>query len=136
MKPLRILAYLMILLATAGSFACTDDNNNDPVPSDPRSSFTGTWLVNEQWTKLTYEVNITLDEKSTDGVYISNFGGGGATAFAFISGNSISLTTDEYLSNGWIVNGSGTLSGTKMNWNYTRNDGANLIYATALFTRN
>jgi hypothetical protein len=135
MKTKRFISLPLLVILMCMVTACTDDNN-DNNPADARAAYLGNWLVNEQWTKLTYEVTITEDSKSTDGVYISNFGGGGVPAFAFISGTTISLTTDEYLSNGWIVNGSGGLSGSKITWSYTRNDGANLIYASATYTKN
>ena len=129
-------SFLLFALLLSG---CAKDSSSNPTTTDIRSKFLGNWLVNEQWNKLTYEVSIAVDNNSTNGVYISNFSdaGTGITAYALVAGSNISLTKDEYLSNSWIVNGGGVLSGTtKINWTYTRDDGANLIYATATYTKN
>jgi hypothetical protein len=127
---------LLFVLFLAG---CAKESTTDPATGDSRSKFIGNWLVSEQWNKLTYEVTISADNATSDGVFITNFSdaGTGISAYAFIQGNSITLTQDEHLSNGWVVNGGGTLSGTtKITWSYTRNDGADLIYATAVYTKN
>jgi len=139
MKSIRFAQTFCLMLFVLFLSSCAKDSTNTPDNSDVRSKFIGNWLVNEQWTKLTYEVTITADNATTDGVYISNFSDAGTniSAYAYISGTSIALTKDEYLSNGWVVNGSGILSGTtKINWTYTRNDGANLLYASAVYTKN
>ena len=103
-----------------------------------RSSLTGTWMVNESLKKNTYEVTIGIDPATSDGVLITNFAAAGqdVKAYAYLSGTTVSLTTNELLSNGWIVNGSGTVSGTtRIDWPYTLHDGANLYTIQATFTK-
>ncbi len=139
MKSKFLLLQGIMVLSLLFLAGCAKDSTTDPATGDARSKFIGNWLVNEHWTKLTYEVTITADNASTDGVYISNFSdaGNGVSAFAYISGSTISLSQDEHLSNGWIVNGNGIISGgSTINWSYTRNDGANLLYVTAVYSKN
>ena len=65
--------YLILLL---GSFiflisACGKDS---PTPTDARSSFLGQWRVTETKKNQTYDVEITADMNSTNGVLIYKFG--------------------------------------------------------------
>lgn len=135
---LKISLVLLFVLQFA-IFSCTEDN---PVPetTDPRDNFTGVWIVNEQWTKLTYEVNITKDAGTDDGIYLENFAasGAGVRAHALVSGNDVDISPlPQTLSNGWVIqSGSGALSGTtKINWNYIFDDEANTYNATATYTK-
>lgn len=140
MKTKRTTNLLTILLVTLLLSACTEENvTPDPSPSDARSAFLGTWSVNETWTKLTYTVTISADPNSSDGVFISNFansGSSGVPAGASVSGSTITLDPNQTIGDGWIINGGGTMTGTtKINWEYTINDGATLIYAVAVYTK-
>lgn len=131
-----ISAFLMIcgIYLLAG---CAKDSSG-PSGSDPRASYLGSWSVNEIHTKLTYDVTITADTGKT-GVFISNFGAAGNSvkAHAVISGTEIGISPgNQTMSNGWIIDGSGTMSGTtKIEWNYTINDGANLVFSQATYTK-
>ncbi|MBE0648867.1 MAG: hypothetical protein IH596_13940 [Bacteroidales bacterium] len=135
----RITPFFAILALMAfGLSGCTDDDPT-PAPADPRQIFLGIWSVTETETRLTYEVNIEIDTKSQNGgVYIYNFANSGTSsnpAYAFVSGNTISLDINQVIGDNWIVNGSGSLSGTKINWPYTLNDGATLHYISAVYTK-
>jgi len=130
--------YILLFSLVAGFFAssCNKDNSNTPVLS--RSSLIGKWMVNETRKKTTYEVTIMIDSATSTGVLISNFAGSGQTvnAIAYLSGTTLALTNNELLSNGWIVNGSGTVSGTtRIDWPYSLHDGANLTNIQAVFTK-
>ncbi len=140
MKSKLLSLVISVFLTTTLLSGCTKETTTpDPSPSDARSNFLGNWSVNETWTKLTYSVTISADPNSSDGVFISNFansGTFGSFAGASVSGTVISLDPDQTIGDGWIINGGGSLSGTtKINWNYTINDGATLIYATAVYTK-
>ena len=131
---LALLFFLQIII-----FSCTEENTS-PEPADARDNFIGVWSVNEQWTKLTYEVNITKDPGSDNGIHIENFAasGAGVQTYAIVSGNDVNINPlPQTLSNGWIVrSGSGALSGTtKINWNYVFDDEANSYTAIAIFTK-
>lgn len=137
MKKTIIPSFALLMLIAVTFSACTDTDPS-PSPADPRLLFTGMWSVSETETRLTYEVNIEVDTKSQTGVYIYNFanaGSGSNPAHAVVSGNTISLDPDQIIGDGWIINGSGSLSGTKINWPYTLNDGANLHHISAFYTK-
>ncbi len=136
MKKLNNYILAIILLPVFLTSSCNKDNGTTPELT--RSLLTGKWMVNETQKKITYEVTITIDSTTSSGVLINNFGGGGPTvnAFAYLSGNTIALATNELLANGWIVNGSGTVSGTtRIDWPYTLHDGADLKNIQAVFTK-
>jgi hypothetical protein len=139
MKKFHATLTLMTLMLSLVLSGCTEKTDPDPSPTDARSAFLGRWSVVETPTKLSYEVNITADPNSTDGVFISNFantGSGSTPAGAFIGGNTITLDPDQVIGDGWIINGYGSLSGTtKINWNYNINDGADVNYYVATYTK-
>lgn len=124
---------LSLTIALAG---CTKDSTTPDTGT--RSAFLGKWSVNETWTKLSYEVTISADPNSSNGVFISNFGGTGSSgipAGAEVNGSSIILDANQVIGGGIKINGSGNLSGTKITWNYTLDDGATLIHAVATYTK-
>jgi hypothetical protein len=139
MKKTTTGTWAVLWLLLLGLSSCQTETT-PPDPIDVRSDFLGVWTVNENWTKLTFEVSITSDPGSSDGVYIENFAGSGAgvKTHAIVSGNNIAIDpTPQTLITGWIIeNGSGGLQGTtKMNWNYVFNDEANTYTAIAVFTK-
>jgi len=136
----KTLHLIMVLLSLIGiGFSSCTETDPTPAPADPRQIFAGVWSVSETETKLTYEVSIELDPKSQNGgVFIYNFanaGSGSNPAYAFVSGTTITLEVNQVIGDDWIINGSGTLSGSKINWPYTLNDGANLHNILAIFTK-
>ena len=138
-KATLIASFSLLFILQLLIYSCQEENTV-PDPTDPRANFLGLWSVNEQWTKLTYEVNISNDPNSDDGVYLENFAGSGSGVYAHakVSGNNIIITPlPQTLSNDWIISsGSGALSGTtKMNWNYVFEDEANTYTAIATFTK-
>jgi hypothetical protein len=139
MKPISVKTALCLFLVIF-LFGCAKDSTTDPLNTDARTKFLGNWLVRDWWTKQqTYEVTIKADSATSDGVRISNFANSGSAiwANAFVSGNTISLNNNETLSNGWIVNGSGTISASStITWLYELNTGADLRHDSATFTRN
>lgn len=140
MKKIAIkLSIALMVSMLFGMVSCTEDNT-EPEPTDARANFIGLWLVSEQWTKLSYEVNITKDPTSDNGIYIENFAasGAGVKTHALVSGKNVNISPlPQTLSNGWIIhNGSGTLSGTtKINWSYVFDDEANSYTAIAVYTK-
>ena len=114
---------------------CAKQNDTTPE-SVTRSSYLGNWNVTDSTLRQAYTVNITADPNSSDGVFISRFAnlGSSATAGAVVKGNSIILDANQVISD-IIINGSGTLSGTKINWQYTLNTGADLSTIIAVYTK-
>ena len=126
-----------IIALTFSLTSCTKDNGPDPTPSDPRNNFTGTWSVYETPTKMNYQVEITLNTATADGVFIQNFGnpGYGNPAYARVSGNNITLDSDYTVGTDWVISGSGTRNNDKINWNYSISDGANTTSYVATYTK-
>jgi hypothetical protein len=135
MKKQIILPVFIFLSLTLLFIGCGKDPS--PSPGDARSQFVGQWRVTESKKNLTYDVNITADLNSTDGVVIYNFGsfGSSVTAGAVVSGSKITLDPNQEIVSGVFINGSGTLSGSTVNWVYTINDGADLITVTAVYRK-
>jgi hypothetical protein len=136
MKTIKVTLTILILAMTILLAGCTKD---EATPgSNTRDAFLGKWNVSETWTKLTYEVTISADPNSTSGVFIYNFagtGGSGTPAGAEIDGTTIILDANQVIGAGLTINASGSLSGSKINWNYTLDDGATLIQAIAVYTK-
>jgi hypothetical protein len=136
MRPYRATLYIAFLSAALMLAGCAKDSDSDG--GTDRDRFLGKWSVTETWTKLSYEVNITEDPGSLNGVFISNFAGTGASsipASAEVNGTTIVLDANQVIGGGLIVNGYGTLSGSRISWSYTLDDGANLITAVATYTK-
>jgi len=133
----RIFFLLTLLLGCFALFFESCGKDPSPSPTDPRSQYLGQWSVTETKKKLTYEVNITADVNSTNGVLIYNFGSFGTSiaAGASVSGNTITLDANQEIVPGVTITGSGSLSGTKITWIYKINDGANLVTVTAIYTK-
>ena len=136
MKRVSKYTLLFSLIAVFFVSSCNKDNSTTQLLT--RASLKGTWVVNETFKKTTYEVTILIDSTTSNGVLISNFAGAGQNvkAVAYLSGVKLALTSNELLSNGWIVNGSGTVTGTtRIDWPYSLHDGANLTTIQAVFTK-
>ena len=139
MKKIAVTAWTVLLLFQMILTSC-ETETTPPDPTDARSNYLGIWSVNENSTKLTFEVAITSDPGSSDGVYIENFAGSGegVKTHETVSGNNISISPiPQTLITGWIIeSGSGGLQGTtKMNWNYVFTDQATTYTAVAVFTK-
>jgi hypothetical protein len=139
MKKITVTAWVVLMLLQITLSSCQTETT-EPDPVDARSNFLGVWSVNENWTKLTYEVSITSNSATSDGVFIENFAfsGSGVKTQAIVSGNNITISPlPQTLSNGWVIDsGSGGLQGTtKINWNYVFNDQANTYTAIAVYTK-
>lgn len=134
---MRFLSAIFVLFQV-GFSACTTEDPS-PSPADPRSAFVGTWRVDEQETKQTFEVTIEISAGSETAVKIYNFANSGSTsnpAIADVSGTNITLVPDQIIATDWVINGGGSLTtSTNINWAYTVNDGANLHSLIAVFTK-
>jgi hypothetical protein len=130
--------YILLFAFFTGLLISSCNKDNGTTLTISRSSLPGTWTVTESKKKATYEVTILLDAGTSNGVLIRNFGGAGqdVEAIAYLSGTKLALNSNELLSNGWIVNGTGTFtSATVISWPYTIHDGANQNSYQAVFTK-
>jgi hypothetical protein len=133
MKRFNIIFIFGLLALALALTGCTKD---DTTPDSDRSAYLGKWNVTP--TKLTYEVTISEDPNSPNGVFISNFALIGSTyppASAEVNGSSIVLDANQVIGDGLVVSGSGVLSGNKITWNYTIFDGADLTNVSETYTR-
>ena len=97
----------------------------------------GNWSVNETELKLSYEVTIVIDSSSSTKVKIINFanaGSGSAPAIAVVSGNTITLVSNQVIGDGWKSMGAAHLRSGKITWAYTLFDGANLHSLSAIYS--
>lgn len=137
MKSIQNLLTSILLLFIAVLPSCTEDPS--PSPTDPRTAYVGTWLVNETETKGTFEVTIAIDASSSTAVKIYNFANSGATsnpAIAEVSSTNITLVPDQVIGDGWEINGGGALAGsTKINWTYTLKYEGTIHYLSAVYTK-
>jgi hypothetical protein len=109
----------------------------EPSPTDARSKFTGQWNVTETKKKLSYQVNITADASSSSEVHIDNFGDFGARASASVSGNTITLRSNQTLGTVLVISGGGTYSSSSNTivWSYTYTDQADQQTVSAIYSR-
>ena len=128
-----LLMSLGFLIFLAG---CTE--KADTTVNATRADYIGRWSVRDSTLKsTTYEVQISSDPASSDGVLISNFDNLGwsvPAAGAVVKGNSITLDANQVIQD-QTINGYGTLSGTKINWHYTVSTGADLSTRGAVYTK-
>jgi len=136
MRQNKVILILLIAVVSLLS-ACAKDSSTTTTTSTGRDAFLGSWSVTESHTKLTYDATISADPNSANGVLISGFAGTlttGPSAGAVVSGAKITLDANQVI-DGLKYNGGGTLSGKTINWNYTIDDGANVITAVATYTK-
>lgn len=135
MKNTRLTFAIALMICTIAMTGCTKDSTTT-TDSTTRDAFLGNWLSSP--TKSTYDVKISADPNSSNGVFIANFnliGFSYPPASAYVSGNKITLDANQVIGTGITVNGSGTLSGTKIVWTYTTFDGADLTTINETYTR-
>ncbi len=129
MKRVLYVLFAALLLASCAG--------EDLAPDHPLgvSDYTGSWNVQEDCSKSSYSVEISADYSDSTKVYISNFAqmGYDMQVHAGISGDLITVLKQTV--DGTEVQGNGTLSGDKITWSYSLNDGADLIQCSAVFTR-
>lgn len=134
MKTLKIFVALLLPAISLLS-ACDPDTENDPNPADPREKFLGTWTVQENKKKLTYEVLITESPTNSSEVLISNFYNVGIKPFAIITTSTITCPVQSFQSQQITINGAGTYTSGKIYWTYYVNDGADLDTINAVYSR-
>jgi hypothetical protein len=139
MKKRNLLIKLLMTLSIGVIlFSTSCELDNDPITSDPRDNFTGTWTVNETsslYGTNNYTVTISYDPNNSTQVLISNFYHFGMefNAYAITTINSITIPQQEVCNHN--VQGTGQRDKNKITWNYTVNDGADLDQVSAVYTK-
>ncbi len=138
MKTKKVNTVMLILALTAVLAGCAKDASTPPDPGTARDAILGNYSVSEIYTRLNYEATVIADPSSTNGVLISGFAGTLPTdpyAGALVTGTKITLDSNQVIGDGLKINGSGTISGQTINWNYTIDDGATKRNAVAIYTK-
>lgn len=115
-----------------------EDTTTDPIGSDARDKFIGTWNVEESCVRLTYQVQITKDQSLDNKVYVSNFafpGEGYDPAYGFVEGSEITIPEQNY-GEDWIISGTGTMmNDNKIHWAYNLKIAADISNCEADYTK-
>lgn len=139
-KNFLILFFTGLMLTLLNS--CEEDANND-ITSDYRDQYIGSWTCTEtpaKGIKLTYTVKISKDTENSSRLILKNFGFSGLNekpAYGISTESSITLPEQTICDDEtWIIEGIGYLvKDDKMTWEYSINDGADLLNYTAVFVK-
>jgi hypothetical protein len=135
MKVLKITHVISFLILFTVFTGCEKGSTTTDATRD---SYLGEWMVSESSTKSSYQVTITADPNSANGVLIACFANTLPTdpfAGAVVSGTTITLDENQVIGDGLKIAGSGSLSGKTITWNYTINDGADLTHVVAIYSK-
>ncbi|MCX6252737.1 MAG: hypothetical protein NTX61_18535 [Bacteroidetes bacterium] len=122
-------------------YSSCNKTNPEPSPTDSRAKFLGTWTVTETKKKQTYQVDISTGSGSSSQIAISNFANYLAIATASVSGNTITLNSNQQLFNGssyiTLISGVGSYSSSTNTivMSYIYNDQANQYTINAIFSK-
>ncbi|MFA6949662.1 MAG: hypothetical protein WCQ70_03155 [Lentimicrobiaceae bacterium] len=119
--------------------SCTIEDPVDPQTGDDRDKFKGTWLFTETPAarNISYSVYITNDPSNSSQVLLRNMGnlGGSVSAYGIATSTKIVIPSQETYE-GFIIEGSGSVSGTDMmEWEYTIIAGGDIESYSALATK-
>lgn len=107
----------------------TDDDNDD------REKYVGTWSVNDQSSRLNYNVTITINPSNSAEILLNNFADLNSTAIGLVVGNSI-VIDNQQLSSDYTVNGSGNyINNGKMEFSFSLNNGIDIESRVATYTK-
>ncbi len=133
MKNIIIIFGILIGSALLWQSCTKEDNILDD--GDSRESFVGDWTANDQCSKQTYGVSISIDASNSSQVNISNFANLGKVAKAVIAGNNI-YVEKQNVGNGYSVSGNGMLTGSIISWSsYNYETDAVLVECSATYSK-
>jgi hypothetical protein len=118
--------------------SCTLEDDLNPIDSDVRDKFIGTWLLSESPVarSISYQIQIEYDQSNSSRVTISNMGnlGGDKEVFALATTSRIIIESQDV--NGIIIEGTGTLnSNSQMTWVYSVRGGGDIENFEAIATK-
>ncbi len=123
--------FLLVIFAMA---SCTKEDL-DFDASDLREEFVGTWVAKDECEKMSYGVEIILDEDNSAQVIIKNYANLGIDVPAIVGGTSIYIDNEKQ--EGYILKANGKLNGRTIAWSsYGYETDAVLTECTAVFTKN
>lgn len=141
MKANTKILFLLLSLFVFFTISCEELGDIDDT-GDPRDKMTGTWQFVENSKKngqsISYTVYISKDPGNSSQVILENFGNPGTSDIQStgIATSSQIVVTEQTLSNGWVIEGSGKLDGTEtMNWSYSIIAGGDIEQYTAVASK-
>lgn len=132
----RLLFFSLVI--SIGYF--TSCQKDDPTTDTDSNSIIDTWNCSENsptYGSTSYQVDISKDTTSSNKVIIDNFYQLGLGKEVKATQNGQSLTISNANIDGFIINGTGTISSNynSISWNYTVDDGSGSENVTATYTR-
>ena len=128
----KLLLPIIILLGLFVMHSCavtTDDDNDD------REKYVGTWSVNDQSSRLNYNVTITINPSNSAEILLNNFADLNSTAIGLVVGNSV-VIDNQQLNSDYTVNGSGNyINNGKMEFSFSLNNGIDIESRVATYTK-
>ena len=118
------------------SSMCKNDEDLDPH-EDKRDNIKGTWAcqrILDGELDGDYDIEIIKDPEDNTKIIIKKFFNTDADAYAIITGNTITLPSQDL--KGYIIEGSATIQDDyqKIEWQYTVDDDGEIMQAAATFT--
>lgn len=119
--------------------ACELDEDLDPIDTDSRDKFTGTWLFSESPAarSISYSVSVSKDPSNSSQVILKNFGnfGNSYSAYGIVTSSRIVVPSQEIYP-GMTIDGDGSMPSTnRMEWSYSINGGGELEEYVATATK-
>ncbi|MBI9033639.1 MAG: hypothetical protein JEZ03_04110 [Bacteroidales bacterium] len=136
MRIFKNTAIVWVLALLLGFTACEPEPTTIP-DEDYRDDFIGTWLADDSPAKSTlntYVVTISKDPSNSAQLLLNNFHQTQQNVSGLVSASRITIS--GFSTNAGSISGEGKLIGNnKIQWDYSVNDGADIIEYSAVFTR-
>lgn len=137
MKKFPLIIFITSILLTALT-SCTLEEDINPIDTDIRDKFIGTWSLSESVVSrsISYEIEIDYDQTNSSQVTIENMGNLGNSKI--ITGlTTSSRIVISYQIDGITIEGTGTLiSSNQMSWEYSVKGGGDIEYFEAIALKN
>ncbi len=132
MKTFKKIFSISLMASIFFLSSCKEDEPD--VDIDDRDLFVGSWNVSDNIAKQNYSVSIKKDANNSTKIWLSNFHATDS-AFAYISSKNVSLPNQQ-IATGLYAKGTALMVGTsKINWEYTVNDGADEVTIIATYLK-
>ncbi len=121
----KLLLPIIILLGLFVMHSCavtTDEDNEDC------EKYVGTWSVNDESSRLNYNVTITINPSNSAEILLNNFADLNSTAIGLVVGNSVVIDNQQLNSGNYINNG-------KMEFSFSLNNGIDIESRVATYTK-
>jgi len=140
MKKLITSGLFLTALFFASCAADSKDDPNSPAPStDVRDKFVSYWSASEHSALIggttSHTVNISKSTSLSSDILIANFYGLPSSNVRATVSNSSFIIPYQQVSGGFVIGGSGTLSGSAINLTYTTAIGTDRDSCTTTYSK-